>query len=244
MWSYNERRLGPHDRQPWRLRIGASSLAWREGELAIRIDERTTPFPMGNPFGRPVRGVIRVRPRTLPGLELPIDGRGHHRWWPIAPLAEVEVAMNAPDLRFVAHGYCDANAGNEPLWEGFDSWSWSRVTTADRAHISYDARERGGHEVSHALSISENGEWTRLPETAARDLPRTGWGLSRHTRLGEHKAPAIRRSLEDGPFYARALLDVVADGKPAIAMHECLAAQRLPKRWVQFCIRHRLRRVD
>ena len=57
-------------------------------------------------------------------------------------------------------------------------------------------------------------------------------------------APSIRQSLEDGPFYARALVSARQDGQAVVAMHEVLDATRLSQSWVRFLTPFRMGRAS
>jgi carotenoid 1,2-hydratase len=51
------------------------------------------------------------------------------------------------------------------------------------------------------------------------------------------------RTLEDGPFYARALIETQVEGRPVVAMHETLAAHRLRRGIVRILTEFRMRRI-
>ena len=123
-WALDERRIADADSAARDVTIGASTMRWIGDALVVDIYERTTPF------ARNIRGRVIVRPEVLTGVDLAIDSGGEHRWWPIAPLARIEVDLPEPGVRFVGHGYHDANAGSAPLESAFDRWSWSRATSS------------------------------------------------------------------------------------------------------------------
>ena len=50
------------------------------------------------------------------------------------------------------------------------------------------------------------------------------------------------QTLEDGPFYARSLLDTRLLGEPAMAVHESLSLQRFRAPWVQVLLPFRMPR--
>ena len=62
------------------------------------------------------------------------------------------------------------------------------------------------------------------PPEAVR-LPRTLWGVGRGTRA-EGGAARVVRTLEDGPFYARSILETGLLGHRAEAIHESLSLDR------------------
>lgn len=237
-WALEERRLGDRDRSAHGVQIGASTMRWDGDRLVVEIDERTTPF------GRHVRGRVLLRPEAHSGLELSIDELGQHRWWPVAPLARIEVDLPLPGLRFSGHGYHDANAGARPLDEAFETWSWSRARSESAALLTYDVACASGSTQSLAFKVSSHGDIEDLPHMWNTPLPRTVWGLPRQARVDEGRTARLARSLEDGPFYARALLETELGGQKVLAMHETLSAHRLRRGWVRALAGFRMRRVE
>jgi carotenoid 1,2-hydratase len=235
-WALHEHAIEPEQRKPDGVVIGQSSMHWEGDRLCADICERTSPLR------RPVRGSVVLRPELLSGLALQIDGRGEHRWWPVAPLARIEVDLPEPGVRFRGHGYYDVNAGQLPLEAAFDTWSWSRARAGDTAYLTYDVAEREGARRSLAFKISANGEVDDLSPVWSTPLDRTWFGIQREARVDHGQPCQVVRSLEDGPFYARALVSTRFDGQPVVAMHESLAAQRLRSGLVQWLVKHRMRR--
>lgn len=237
LWSLTERAIREGDRSSDGVAIGRSTMAWKNDALVVSVDERTAPF------GRRVRGHITLRPRVRTDLALTLDARGLHQWFPAVPLGDLEVDLDEPRLRFSGHGYHDANVGMEPLDVGFERWSWSRARVADAsarhgALLTYDVRDRAGSERSFALDVSGSGE-TRVREDLERTaLPPTLWRLDRSTLAPRQARARVVRSLEDGPFYARAL---IGTGGPVVAMHEELSLDRLRRSWVRFLSGFRMR---
>jgi carotenoid 1,2-hydratase len=219
-WAMTERGRRAVERSPDSLRIGPSSVRWDHGSLLIDIEERTTPW-----FRR-LSGTIRVTPGDTPGRCFALDRQGRHLWQPIAPHAEIEVTLDKPALRWRGTGYLDSNHGAEPLQEGFRRWTWSRAHLSGRTVVLYDVACRDGS--AHSLALSLGGSHgvealDVLPETA---LPLTGWRLARPTRADKGVPPAVIRTLEDGPFYARSLVRAGLYGEPAEAFHESLNLDR------------------
>ncbi len=236
-WSLAECNITNADRTSSSLAIGKNSVSWVGDQLVVDIDERTTPL------GRPVRGKIIVHPEAHTGLELCLDDRNEHRWWPIAPLARMEVDFAEPGVRFSGHGYYDANAGDVPLESTFEEWSWSRARTNDGALLTYDVTPSSGSKSSLAFQISSRGEIEKLDQLVQAPLPRTRWGLAREARVEANSEVRVLRSLEDGPFYSRALIETHVGGAPVIAMHETLAAHRLRRGIVRILTEFRMRRI-
>jgi carotenoid 1,2-hydratase len=223
-WVMTERTSPRVGRGPTALAIGPSSWRWDGGVARIHLDERTTELALGQAG---VRGTITVWPLSAPGLRVVLDGRGRHRWWPAAPLARAEVALDEPGLRFSGAAYLDSNEGDEPLGDAFSGWTWCRSSAPGRTIVRWDVREPRA-ERAFALAFDGNGaeELATEPLTA---LPATRWGLPRTVRApGE-----LERTLEDGPFYARSLLRVRDGATPVHAVHEALDLQRFARGWVR-----------
>lgn len=238
-FSLRERPLSAQHRLPDGVVIGGSTMRWDGGALVVDVDETTTPF------GRRVRGRLVLRPEGAPGASgVVLDRAGQHRWWPVAPLARVEVELDEPRLRFRGHGYHDANAGAVPLESTFDTWSWARARTSRGAVVTYDVREKDGFERSLATRLDRAGAVSPVAAPYVSSLPRTLWGIRRHARTDREDAtPTVGRALEDGPFYARALVHTSLEGERVTAMHEVLSASRLGQSWVRFLTGFRMGRA-
>ncbi len=235
-WTLDERRVAEADRTASSLTLGASTMRWDGDRLVVDVDERRTPI------GGRIRGQIALYPEAHTGLELAIDERTEHRWWPVAPLARIEVDLPSPGVRFSGHGYHDANAGDVPLESTFETWSWSRARTTDGALLTYDLTGRSGARRALAFRVSPRAEVEDLERVWSAPLPRTLWGLERHARVDEGSGARVVRSLEDGPFYGRSLVETRLGKRPVVAMHEVLAAHRLRRAWVQALTGFRMRR--
>lgn len=238
-WALREGPLDPAARGAAGVAIGASSMRWEGDRIIVDVDERTTPL-RGAP--RPVRGRIVLHPEARTDLELSIDERGEHRWWPAAPLARIEVDLPWPGVRFRGHGYYDANAGARPLESAFESWHWSRAR-GDGALLTYDVACTSGASHSLAFRVSSRGEIDDLERVHTTRLARTFWALPRRARVDRGHGGRVVRTLEDGPFYARALVETRLGGRPVLAMHETLAPHRLRRDWVQRIIGARMRQT-
>jgi carotenoid 1,2-hydratase len=199
------------------------------------IDERTAPF------GRPVRGRVTLRPEVRNEARFELDSGGRHMWWPVAPLARVEVDLPCPGVRFDGHGYHDANWGSEPLETAFDSWQWTRARLGTSAVILYDVMEASAGSRSLALEVTSRGAIEPLEGKRTAPLPRTLWGLDRFVRADDGHYPRVVQSLEDGPFYSRALVETWLGGRRLLAVQESLDARRLRRAWVRRLLAFRMR---
>jgi len=184
-----------------------------------------------------------LRPEAAAGGPLPLDAPGEHLWWPVAPLARIEVDLAEPALRFAGTGYHDANAGAGPLEQTFHRWSWARARTERRALVTYDVVERGGATRALGIEVDERSSATPLRGLAPAPLPATAWGLERRVLADRGQPARVVRGLEDGPFYARSLVEARLGGRGVVAVHEQLDADRLTRGWVRFLTRFRMRRA-
>ena len=233
-WSLVEQCVRERQRTANSVEIGSSTMGWKGDHLEITIATRSTPL------GLPLRGRLTLHPEVRTERRVALDDAGDHDWWPVAPLSRLEVDFSLPSVRFSGHGYHDANAGAVPLDSTFESWSWGRARTDDGAILTYDVRPVSSADRSHGFRISPAGKVDELQASRKVPLPRTIWGIDRQARIDAGYRPVVVRTLEDGPFYARALVETHLEGRAALMMHETLAAHRLRKRWVRLLTRCRM----
>ncbi len=236
-WAMTERGAASVARDATHLRIGPSGLRWDGEALVFTLDERSMPW------GRAIRGQVRVRPEALTGFSARIDGAGRHRWRPMAPRARVEVALERPGLAWSGTGYLDSNDGDEPLEAGFRRWDWCRAPLGggDTA-ILYDTEPRVGPQRSLALRIAGSGEVTRFAPPGVVALPRSRWRLPRFTRAEDGDA-RVARGLVDAPFYARSVIGTRLLGERAEAVHESVDLDRFRAPWTQAMLPFRMPRA-
>ena len=113
-----------------------------------------------------------------------------------------------------------------------------------RCALLYDLRRRDGTELAMSLRFGADGP---VDETAAAAPPvarmaSTPWRIERQTRCEPGHRPAIDRTLEDGPFYARSLFTTQLDGAHIAGLHESLSLRRFESRWVQGMLPFRMPR--
>jgi carotenoid 1,2-hydratase len=225
------------ERSETALRIGPSALRWDGTTLTLDIEE------VGAPLPRRIVGRIRVHADAWLADSIPLDAAARHMWRPIAPCARVEVAMTHPASRWQGSGYLDMNHGTSGLEHDFARWHWSRARTgAGSATVLYDVTRRDGSAVSLALRFRPDGSAAGpIEPPPLRALPRSAWRVARSTRADDGAA-AVRATLEDGPFYARSLLDVAIGGERVAAVHESLDLDRFASPWVQAMLPFRMPR--
>lgn len=223
-------------REPSLLSIGPSTLSWTGDAMHIAVDE------IGAPLPRRVRGSIRAIPKALCDRSFALDAAGLHHWSPIAPCARIEVEMSEPALKWSGSGYVDSNTGVKPLEDTFETWSWSRASRADHTAVLYDVNARDSAPRSMALQFDSNGTIREGEIPPPATLAPTGWRLPRHTRAEPGEVRLVK-TLEDGPFYSRSLLNTTLAGAAAPAIHESLSLDRFRSLWVQCLLPFRMPRI-
>jgi carotenoid 1,2-hydratase len=96
----------------------------------------------------------RPRARTITRHALGADARriaadedGAHVWRPFAPVADIEVDLDAKGWQWSGHGYFDANFGTRALEEDFSFWTWGRFPFPGRRACFYDAVRLDGTRI-------------------------------------------------------------------------------------------------
>jgi carotenoid 1,2-hydratase len=234
-WTMTERPRGAVNRTSNSFTVGPSHLAWDGNALTIRIDEIAVPLP------RRIRGTVSVVPTAITQDAFTINENGQHRWWPIAPCARVQVALEQPHLRWQGDGYFDMNRGEAPLEHGFVDWQWSRGTTRDGAVILYEALRRDGSRIDLAMTFDPQGRMQTFEPPPLHALRRTGWRIARRVRSED--TASVVRTLEDAPFYARSVVSAKLLGEPATLMHESLSLDRFRMQVVQAMLPFRMPRA-
>lgn len=235
-WVMSEHPAQRVERGSEQLVIGSSEVSWQGDGFVCRIDERTTPWPGA------LRGTIRVYPEAFNRRAFALDEFDRHRWWPIAPVARVEVELDEPAQRWSGHGYLDSNWGDEPLENAFAGWSWSRSTLDDQVAVHYVTDALDGTRRALALDFDRGGDGRNRQVGDIYPLPKTGWGISREVMADPDSTPRVVEELLDTPFYSRERVEHSVDGHRAIAMHEQLDLRRFSRHWVQGLLPFRTKR--
>ena len=236
-WAMTERGAACVRRAAGRLEVGPSAIGWEGDELVVRFDEVAVPVP------RRLAGTVRLRPAALFQDVHELDPAGRHRWWPVAPCANVEVELDRPRLRWSGHGYHDTNWGEEPLERGFSGWHWSRSWLPDGSTaVLYDTEPRLGAPTNLALGFHPSGRCEALTAPPQQPLPGTLWRVPRIARSEAGQPPEVLDTLEDAPFYARSLLRTRLGGAEATTFHESLSLDRFSRGWVRMLLPFRMPR--
>lgn len=244
LWALDER-VAQRPASDHELVLGNSAMRWDADRLVVDFSETTAPWR------KPFRGRVVLIPEILGRVAdtgavggdaaLSLDAAGRHLWWPVAPAARVHVELDVPRVRFSGHGYHDANAGDVPLEDDFVGWSWSRARgRGGRPLLAYDVVPRRGSPRAVAFAVERDGTAAAIGDVPSAPLPTTRWLVRRQARADAGHRPQVVRSLEDTPFYARALVRTRIAGDDVIAVHEALSLDRLRTRWVRFLLGYRM----
>lgn len=235
LWTLREYDRDDVVREPARFALRNSAMAWEGDELVVSFDERTAPL------GRPLRGRVSLRPAHVFDTEVSLGARARHAWRPVAPVASFELALERPRrLCFSGHGYHDSNSGSEALEAGFSRWSWSRAALDGGTAVLYDVTELDGALSRRGWLFGRDGTVEPFAPSGQSRLRRTRWWLERTMRHDGGRRPRIARVLEDGPFYARSLLETHLAGQSVQAVHEQLDLRRFRRAWVRRLIPYRM----
>jgi len=236
-WAMTERAGGRVTRGPDTLQIGPSALSWQRGVLTICLDEVTVPWPSR------IQGVVRLDTGACVDHPIALDGSARHRWSMLAPCARVEVALRRPGLAWSGPAYLDTNWGDEPLERGFARWDWTRAHLRDGSTVVlYDVQRRDDTRHAWALRVDTAGRVSDVTAPPRADLPRTSWRVPRSAHSDAGHTATVLQTLEDGPFYARSLVDAHWFGERVTAVHESVSLQRFERRWVQALLPFRMPR--
>lgn len=178
------------------------------------------------PFPTRVIGTVRVKPKALVRDAFPLDASGRHLWHPIAPCAQIEVALERPEFSWNGRAYIDSNFGDEPLEAAFKEWDWTRAQAGDSTAVLYDVIPRSSQPVSLALRFDPDGSIETFTAPRRASLPTTFWRVPRRAR-SENGEPLLVKTLEDTPFYARSVIAANILGASTIGIHESLSLDRV-----------------
>jgi len=221
--------------------VGPSALQWDGKVLTLDFDEISLPWINTHALPRRIRGSVTVRPSTVTDQVYDIDAVGAHKWWPIAPDSRIEV--DADGVRWSGEGYIDCNWGTRGLEEDFHRWDWSRGTLEEGGTvILYDTYRRDG---THGLiAIRFDGQGRATPFDAPDSVPvkRGLWGVDRSIACDPGHAPRVVKTLEDGPFYTRSIIETRLSGQDARMMHESFSGDRFGSRLVKLMLPFRMPR--
>ncbi|MEM8536293.1 MAG: carotenoid 1,2-hydratase [Pseudomonadota bacterium] len=203
------------------FQVGPSSLHWTGTDLIIDINEISSP-----PLISRVRGQIKLTPKAMTTVELPLTDDGTHIWRPFAPSSDISVDLEAPGWQWSGHGYFDANFGTRALEQDFSFWTWGRYPTRDGATCIYDAARRDGTMLDTAIAFDADGG-ARITDAPPRTrFKRSLWQVKRETRADQGVMPKQVLGMLDAPFYSRSAVQTQLNGEVVTGVHEALDLNR------------------
>lgn len=239
-WVFTETKAQAGDISPQALKVAGNTWRSTQDGVELTFNDRSVPW------GRPVVGRILLRgARASNHGARVLRAEGNHHWWPLMAVSRIEVQMQQPRLSWSGPAYHDLNFGDEPLAQGFRSWSWMRRTQGAATDIAYLPQGRGPQATPEvSLRVHADGSAEARPLPARRTpLEPSRWRLSGEGIWLPPGRPSVRL-LEDTPFYRRCAWTTAGDdGRPVEVMHEALDMDRWRQPWVQALMRFRLRRV-
>ena len=170
-----------------------------------------------------------------------IDALGRHVWQPLSPLARVTVERDSGQ-RWQGHAYIDHNRGAEPLSKSFDSWSWSRTIEKDQTRIFYDTKPKQGAGLSLGLCFRGGRVSTLDSDTQLQSYRTSAWRVPLEARSDDGTKPRHMETWEDGPFYARSLIEHQIAGLRVKSVHELVSLRRFDMPIVQAMLPFRMPR--
>lgn len=204
------------------FQVGPSRMHWTGDQLIIDINEVSSP-----PLISRVRGQVRVTPKAITGVELPLSTDGAHIWRPFAPTSHIEVDLEGAGWQWEGHGYFDANFGTRALEQDFSYWTWGRYPHKDGSVCFYDADRLDGSHLGVGLKFDAMGNPTVMETPPPRKkFKRSGWQVARETRADACFQPHQVQNMLDAPFYSRSMVKTQFAGEETVGVHEALDLTR------------------
>ncbi len=203
------------------LTVGPSAMRWTGSELVIEVNEISSP-----PLISRVRGRIRVIPRAMSAVEMPLTADGTHVWRPFAPTCDIVVDLEAAGWQWRGHGYFDANFGTRALEQDFAYWSWGRYPTGTGSTCFYDATRLDGSRLGVGVRFDAAGRAEAIAPPPEARIRRSLWGVARSTRADPGHAPRQVKAMLDAPFYCRSAVRTRIGGEDTVGVHESLDLRR------------------
>jgi carotenoid 1,2-hydratase len=235
-WTMTERGRTALRRDADSFAVGPSRMSWNAGSLVVDVEEIAAPLP------RRVRGRIRLDVPFVNARTFPLDEAGRHLWRPVAPVARIAVDLDRPGLSWAGSGYFDHNRGDEPLEDGFRSWTWTRASHGDGTDVAFATDPRRGAPTGFAAHFSPDGALRVDPSPPPVRLPRSRWAVPRAVPSEQPETARVVRTLLDTPFYARSLVTTTLFGRTTVGFHESLDLDRFRTPVVQAMLPFRMPR--
>lgn len=162
-----------------------------------------------------------------------------HRWTPVLGPSRARglLKVGQDNFQIDGPGYHDRNEGTHRFDDlGIEHWSWGRLVHPERTAIWYLCYSKSGPPVAWGAELLADGE-IRIHEMEAElEGPRKGaFGLRTWERVilrepGRSEAwlkAEIGPRVDDGPFYARSVVTVEADGRSGPGLAEWIVPDRI-----------------
>ena len=243
-WTMTERSYRAAERSKDRYSIGPSCLRIEQNTVALDFSEWSLPWPPKQFIPKKVSGSIKLELGAITPQIFDIDGKGDHRWWPIAPSSRIHFSCDDGAFpNWQGHGYMDSNWGIEGIENGFHHWDWARGDDGDGgSFILYDTVPRDKAPDCLSLHIAEDGTVDHCKKPTRSEMGRGLWGVMRHGHADSSYTPQIIEVFEDGPFYCRSKVKTRLYDRDLILMHESLSGDRFAKPWVKALLPWRMPR--
>jgi len=237
-WALTERNAAAVELSASHYKVGPSVVTRTPQGFQILLDEICVPVPSR------IRGMVEVVFSQPTRQCFALDDSGHHRWWPIAPSAQVHVDLRKPELQWSGKGYVDSNAGTVPLETTFKGWHWTRTELqSGKGHIFYNREFLDGtkqgftitHDAANNIEIAEG-------RCDAKPLAPTPIWRCKRPIVEASPSPRVVKTFEDTPFYARSKVLIGCDEQLVPAMHEYVDLARFQRPWVQTLLPFRMPR--
>jgi carotenoid 1,2-hydratase len=103
-------------------------------------------------------------------------------------------------------------------------------------------REKNAQENLLALTFTPNGTIDHFEPPPRQALPKTIWGIQRHMRNQSSETLAVKKVLENTPFYTRSVLNSELLGEKVLSFHETLSVPKLTLATTQLMLPWRMPR--
>lgn len=205
-----------------------------DGQVRLRFD---TAVPRSRDR---LRGELLVEgpPAVLAEGQQPSEGL-EHRWCPVLGPSHVrgELTVGSERFGFDAPAYHDRNEGTQRFDDlGIDHWSWGRLVHPERTAVWYLCYAKVGPPVAWGAEFLSDGT-ARIVDglEASLDGPRKGpFGMTTWAQVtltssnGETWLRAqVGNRVDDGPFYARTVVDVEAGDRSGPGLAEWIVPDRI-----------------
>ena len=207
--------------------VGPSKFQWLDNHLEITIDE------ISNPHFDRVKGVVKIIPKFISEVEVPLTSEGTHIWRPFSPNSRIEVDIKKKGWQWNGHGYFDANFGTRALEQDFTYWTWARLPLSNSTATIYDAKYKNGSDLGIGLNFLNSGEVEIFDPPENQNLSKSLWFLKRQIPCEKDFKPRQIKHMLDTPFYTRSAVKTKILGEVTSGVHETLDLKRFSNPFIK-----------